>query len=60
MSITLPASGGRTEILPHHAESFLLLASGMIVIQLSDGKSEAVEAKEGSCYVKEGKVVIVL
>ena len=59
-SVTIPVSEGCTEILPHHAEAFFLVGAGTIVLYSSDGKSETVETKDGSCYVKDSKVMIIL
>ncbi len=58
-SITLPAYYGETEILPGHAEAFILLKEGDIVIELP-GKNERIKIEGGEFYVKDDKTIIIL
>jgi F0F1-type ATP synthase epsilon subunit len=58
-SITLPAYAGEAEILPGHAEAFLLFGEGEIMIE-RPGNNERVKVKGGEFYVKDDKATIVL
>lgn len=59
-SITLPASLGQMQILPGHAESFILLQKGNIVLERPDKSSEVIQIVAGECYVKNDAMVVIL
>jgi F0F1-type ATP synthase epsilon subunit len=60
LSIVLPASGGLTEILPHHAETFFLLTSGKVILRSDNGTEQKFDISGGNCHIKDGRAVIVL
>jgi F0F1-type ATP synthase epsilon subunit len=57
-SIAVPASWGQAQILPGHAEAFLLLNKGTVI--LSRAEQETIQISSGECYVKDNSVKIVL
>jgi len=59
-SIRLPAFSGQMQILPGHAESFILLKKGPVSVKKGNGEVETIEADEGQCHVKDDEVVIIL
>ncbi|HHE76430.1 MAG TPA: hypothetical protein ENL27_00355 [Candidatus Parcubacteria bacterium] len=60
-SVVLPAVRGQMQILPGHAETFVLLKKGTIVIEKEDaGGKEQLEIKEGQCYIKDNHLLIIL
>ncbi len=59
-SVTLPAYYGQMQILPGHAESFLLLKKGNILLQKSKKESEIIQNTDGECYIKNNVVTIIL
>lgn len=56
-SITLPAFSGELQILPGHAESFVVLQKGEIVLENNHTKAFSIEA--GVCHIKSDIVVII-
>lgn len=56
--ITLPAIQGEAEILPGHAESFIQLKAGKLV--LKNQKEESFLINGGVCYVYNDKVLIII
>jgi len=59
-SITLPAFSGQMQILSGHAESFILLKKGDIIIQKSQKKQDNIQILNGECYIKDDAVDIIL
>ncbi|HEC32695.1 MAG TPA: hypothetical protein ENI63_00355 [Candidatus Kaiserbacteria bacterium] len=59
-SVTLPAFYGQMQILPGHAESFILLKEGSISLQQSGKEDEAIQNINGECYVKDDVVTVIL
>ncbi len=57
-SLTLPASRGEMEILPGHAEAFIELKKGSLILIGSSNKEIPIE--KGVCCVNNDRVVIVL
>lgn len=57
-SITLPAFSGELQILPGHAESFIVLRQGKII--LKNKKINAINIEEGICYIKDDIATIIL
>jgi len=58
-SVILPAYWGRAQILPDHAESFIILKKGDVVLE-SPEKKEIVQIEGGECYVKDNAVLVIL
>ena len=56
--ITLPAYSGELQILPSHAESFIVLRSGNIVLE--NEKTNTIPIEAGICGVKDDVVTIIL
>lgn len=59
-SVILPAFSGQAQILPGHAESFLLLEQGNIVLRYSNRQIKTVHIPAGECYATNEAVVVVL
>jgi len=59
-SIKLPALSGKMQILPGHAESFVLMRVGNIFLQQSDKQDKIIQIKNGEFYIKNDKVTIIL
>ncbi len=59
-SITLPALSGQMQILPGHAESFILLQKGNISLRQSNKESEIIQNINGECYIKNDVVTVIL
>ena len=56
--ITLPAIRGEAKILPGHAESFIQLKAGKLI--LKNQKEENFPISHGICYVRQDKVLIII
>jgi len=59
-SITLPALSGQMQILPGHAESFILLQKGNISLRQSNKKNKIIQNINGECYIKNDVVTVIL
>ncbi len=59
-SVSLPAFAGQMQVLPEHAESFVLLRKGEVILQKADGKKESAQIPGGECYIKGDKVSVIL
>jgi F0F1-type ATP synthase epsilon subunit len=58
-AVSLPAYSGRMQILPGHAETFLLLLEGDISLRQLNKEDRIVRIKDGECHVKDNVVTIV-
>lgn len=59
-SIKIPAFLGEMEILPSHAESFVALKKGNIVLRQLDNKEINIQIDNGICYINDNIVKIIL
>jgi len=59
-SVTLPAFSGQMQILSGHAESFILLQKGNILLRQSNKKSKIIQNINGECHIKNDVVTIIL
>jgi len=59
-SIILPAFSGKMQILPGHAEIFVLLRSGDVSLQQLNKQNKIIQITDGECYVKNDVVKIIL
>lgn len=59
-AVSLPAFAGRMQVLPEHAESFVLLREGEIILRKTDGKKESARIPGGECYIKGDRVSVIL
>lgn len=59
-SIVLPAFSGQIQILPDHAESFVLLQQGNISLHQLNKGSEVIQIMNGECHIKDNVVMIIL
>jgi len=60
-SVSVPASLGRMQILPGHAESFVSLKKGAVVLRRAGKPEEKIaQIAGGECYVKNDKVTVIL
>jgi len=57
-SLTLPAFNGEVQILPRHAECFLLLKSGKVLINTGEETREF-QIKSGFCFLRNDQVIIL-
>lgn len=57
-SITLPAFSGEFQILPGHAESFIALRQGKIILESE--KINTIPLEGGICYIKDNITTIIL
>ena len=57
-SIILPAFSGELQILPDHAESFIALRQGKIILE--SGKINAIPVEDGICHIKNNIATIIL
>jgi F0F1-type ATP synthase epsilon subunit len=58
--VTLPAFFGKAQILPGHAEAFLLLKEGDVVIQSIEEQKKSIQINGGECYIDGSSVVVIL
>ena len=58
-SVALPALTGQMQILSGHAESFVLLKKGSIVLEKSGQQNKLIQITNGECYIKDDVVTIV-
>ena len=59
-SVTLPAFFGQMQILPGHAESFVLLKKGNISLRQLNKKKEIIQNVNGECRIKNDVVTVIL
>ncbi len=61
-AVTLPAFFGQMQVLPDHAEAFVLLKKGDIVLQKAQArqKQDNIQILSGECYIKDNTVDIIL
>jgi len=59
-SVLLPAESGQVQILPFHAEIFILLKAGEIVLGYSENKKKRVAIKSGLAYFRDNFLTIIL
>ena len=59
--VTLPATSGKLQILPQHAETFLLLEKGLISFTNSKKNIQKINLEsQAQCYIKDDKIVILI
>ena len=58
-SIVLPAQEGEMQVLPGHAEAFVSLQKGNIVLEEED-KKETISIAGGKCHIKDDRVLVIL
>jgi F0F1-type ATP synthase epsilon subunit len=54
-AVTLPAYSGEMQVLAGHAEAFILLKKGNIIID-----DKTVEISGGECHIKDDNIIIIL
>ncbi|MCD6471104.1 hypothetical protein J7K86_01070 [bacterium] len=59
-SVILPAYWGQIQILPEHAESFILLTKGKIILEKEEKNKLSFDIKSGFCYFNNNNLVIIL
>lgn len=59
-SVTLPAFSGEMQVLSGHAESFVSLKRGNILLDRGKGQREALEIASGECYIKSNDLIVIL
>lgn len=58
-SITLPAFSGQMQILPNHAEAFILLSKGDIIFKKQNSETEKLQITKGVCHFKNNNLIII-
>lgn len=58
-SVGLPAASGYMQILPGHAEAFILLGSGDVILKGTDGVERKARVEACECHVAAGHVAII-
>jgi F0F1-type ATP synthase epsilon subunit len=59
-SATLPGYFGQVQVLSQHAESFILLSKGDIILTRADDKREVLAIEQGCGYFSNDTLVIIL
>jgi len=58
--VVLPGAAGVVEVLPGHAECFVALGKGEIVIAVGEDEEEVHQANGGVAHVRDDRVVVLL
>ena len=59
-SVILPAAAGVMQVLPQHAEAFIALVAGTVVLEREQEPEKTIGIEGGECYVRDDTVTIVL
>lgn len=59
-SVRVPAYRGEAQILPGHAESFMMLKTGQITLEKNGTKKDVIDIQGGECHVLNDTVKIIL
>jgi F0F1-type ATP synthase epsilon subunit len=59
-SATIPARNGQMQILEGHAESFVSLSKGKIILQVANGKIKDISVKAGLAHIYNNSLVILI
>jgi len=59
-SVLLPAFSGEMQVLPRHAEAFVILKKGNVVLKQEGEKKKIINIDNAQCYVRKGQIVIIL
>ena len=59
-SIMIPALSGQMQILTNHAESFILLDAGNVILKDSGKNITSVKISGGECHIQNNSVTIIL
>jgi F0F1-type ATP synthase epsilon subunit len=59
-NLVLPAFLGEMQVLPGHAEAFILLKKGKIIFNADSDSKTMLEIAEGECHIKDDKIIIIL
>lgn len=59
-SVALPAYSGFMEILPGHAESFVIVNAGELILKYTDKHGETIRIAGGECHVYRDKVILIM
>lgn len=60
LSVTAPAYHGQIQILPGHAESFIILQEGEITIEKAKNQKESIQVTNGEIHIKNDTVTVIL
>jgi F0F1-type ATP synthase epsilon subunit len=58
--VRLPAYKGEMQVLPGHAEMFVILRNGDLVLRQSDGREESKRITGGECHIRDDHVTVVI
>jgi len=56
-SVVLPAFAGEMEVLPGHAEAFIKLRAGTVVLR--NRTENSIDISSGVCYINNDEVLII-
>jgi len=59
-SVSLPASSGSMQILPGHAEAFVMIAGGDVAMKSVDDKTKTLPIGASECHIQNDEVVIII
>jgi len=59
-SIMLPGFSGKMQILPGHAESFVLLQKGDVSLRQLSRPNKIIQIMNGECYIKNNAMTVIL
>ncbi len=61
LSVIIPNTAqGQIQILPQHAESFILLNEGEMTLEKVSGESQIFEINRGLCHIRDDTVTVIL
>jgi len=58
-SVSVPAASGLMQLLPGHAEAFVEVSGGDLVLKHADGHLETIRLGECECHIKADQVLII-
>ncbi len=58
-SVSIPSATGTMQILPGHAESFVLIGDGDVILKSADGHIEILHIGQSECHIHHDQVMII-
>jgi len=59
-SVSLPAASGLMQILPGHAEGFVVIGEGDLILKHADDHIETFRIGASECHIREDQVLIII
>ena len=60
LSVSLPAASGLMQVLPGHAESFVAVNGGSVILKGGDDRIETLTIGKSECHIRDDVVTIVI